>query len=370
MAEPETSTRSVRRAARALKRNRFRKVASSVGAFVVVLAAVATALVLTNIVTVPGADSSRVNAASVRSPGSSTTSRPARASRHRALTPDAPLRLWIAGDSLAGSIGPSLGQLTANTGVVQPQYDSRVSSGLLNPNFFDWPKHVEEQLALLDPEVVVFIIGTNDANVWAPRLADEYRSRTETMMRALVGPGHREVYWVGAPVAQAKSLETGVVNVDLIQRAAAAHIPGVNYVDAHAIFDDDQGHYQRSFPDATGVTKVMRADDGVHFSVAGADLIGADIFALLDRRWDLTRQTVPGAAKQVIETKGSTQVPGTHRSVDSSVSDGAPTSRPSNGDTTTSSTSTSSTTSSSTTPTTSSTTTTTTTTNSPVPPST
>lgn len=368
MAEPETSTRSVRRATRSQNRNRWRTIASSVGGFVVVLAAVATALVLTNVVTVPGADNSRVNAAAVRLPDSSNTSRPPHVAHHRTLTPDAPLRLWIAGDSLAGSIGPSLGQLTANTGVVQPQYDSRVSSGLLNPDFFDWPKHAREQLALLDPEVVVFIIGTNDANVWAPRLANEYRSRTEAMMHTLVGPGHREVYWVGAPVAQAKSLETGVLNVNLIQRAAAANIPGVKYVDAHAIFDDDQGRYQRSFPNATGVTKVMRADDGVHFSVDGADLISANIFTLLDKAWDLTRQTVPGEAKQVIETKGSTQVPGTHRSVDASVSNGSPTSRTSNGDTTTTSTSTSSTTSSSTTTTTS--TTTTSTTNPQVPPST
>ena len=50
--------------------------------------------------------------------------------------------------------------------MVAPQYDSRVSSGLLTPDFFDWPKHAQEQLAQLDPEAVVFVIGTNDANVW------------------------------------------------------------------------------------------------------------------------------------------------------------------------------------------------------------
>ena len=39
-----------------------------------------------------------------------------------------PLRLWIGGDSLAGSLGPSLGKMTAATGVVAPQFDSRVST--------------------------------------------------------------------------------------------------------------------------------------------------------------------------------------------------------------------------------------------------
>ncbi|MBV8952031.1 MAG: hypothetical protein JOZ99_14230, partial [Actinobacteria bacterium] len=73
----------------------------------------------------------------------------------RALTPDQPLRLWIAGDSLAGSLGPSLGDMTAATGVVQPVYDSRVSSALTTPSFFDWPKHAAGEVARLQPEAVV-----------------------------------------------------------------------------------------------------------------------------------------------------------------------------------------------------------------------
>ena len=80
----------------------------------------------------------------------------------RSLTPDDPLRLWIAGDSLAGSLGPSLGEMTAETGVAAPVYDSRVSSGLANPSFFNWPKHATTELARLRPEAVAFIIGTND----------------------------------------------------------------------------------------------------------------------------------------------------------------------------------------------------------------
>ncbi len=90
------------------------------------------------------------------------------------MSVDQPLRLWIAGDSLAGSVGPALGQMTADTGVVAPEYDSRVSSGLLSPNFFDWPDHAKQQLDVIDPEVVVFLVGTNDANVWSNRLGAEY----------------------------------------------------------------------------------------------------------------------------------------------------------------------------------------------------
>ena len=80
----------------------------------------------------------------------------------RPLTVQRPLRLWVGGDSLAGSLGPSLGTIAGATGVVQPYFDSRVSSGLSDPGFFDWPDHATTEMARLDPEVVVFIIGTND----------------------------------------------------------------------------------------------------------------------------------------------------------------------------------------------------------------
>ncbi len=284
------------------------------------LLAIGVALVFTNVVTLPGSADAHVTAAR-HDPTTTSTTRSNATGHHRRLSGADPLRLWIAGDSLAGSIGPSLGQMTAATGVVQPQYDSRVSSGLLSPNFFDWPKHVTEQLALLQPEAVVFIVGTNDANVWNPSLSADYRLRTETLMRQLVGPDHRDVLWVGAPVAKAKSLETGVLAVNQIQRAAAAAVPGVTYFDAHALFDDDQGQFQLSFPDELGHRQIMRAGDGVHFSVAGGDYISRALFRILDRHWNLTAQSIPDAPKTVRETKGSTQVPGTHRSVGAQTSD-------------------------------------------------
>src|SRR5436305_9795218 len=78
------------------------------------------------------------------------------------LTPGEPLRLWIGGDSLAGSLGPSLGQRTGSSGVVQPVFDSRVSSGLLSADFVNWPQHGAGDMSLYDPEVTVLIVGAND----------------------------------------------------------------------------------------------------------------------------------------------------------------------------------------------------------------
>jgi uncharacterized protein len=317
MADPETTAVSPRGAARRARRDRARRIATATASVLMLALIVGTALVVTGAVELPGAGTTA--RASQRPPDSTTTTtvKHAKTEHRRALTTDAPLRLWIAGDSLAGSVGPSLGELTATTGVVAPQYDSRVSSGLLTPSFFDWPKHAQEELAKLDPEAVVFVIGTNDANVWDDKLADDYRFRTEAMMRELVGKEHRTVYWVGPPVAKASDLEAGVKAVDAIARETARKVKGVTYVDAHTLFADDNGEYQQSFANEFGVRQVMRAGDGVHFTVDGGDYIGRALLALLDHDWDIAAQADPTKPQVVRQTQGSTQVPGTHRSVGS-----------------------------------------------------
>jgi hypothetical protein len=233
----------------------------------------------------------------------------------RPLTPDQPLRLWIAGDSLAGSLGPSLGDLTAATGVVQPVYDSRVSSGLTTPSFFDWPKHAAREITRLQPEAVVFMIGTNDANIASdsPEWRDDYKRRVENMLAILVGAQPRAVYWIGAPIMKDDGLSRRVREVNAVAREVIAEHSEITYFDSYSLFANPDGTYASSFSDATGNRTFVRADDGVHFTPEGGDRLGSAVFKLLDARWNLLRQAVPGAAKQVTETKGSTKLPGTSR---------------------------------------------------------
>ena len=87
--------------------------------------------------------------------------------------------------------------MTAATGIVQPHYEFYVGSGLMSGDV-DWIDEGQEAMDEVNPEVAVFIIGTNDAQVYADRDAVKYEQLTEQMMRTLVGDG-REVYWVTVP---------------------------------------------------------------------------------------------------------------------------------------------------------------------------
>jgi len=239
----------------------------------------------------------------------------------RTLSTGKPLRLWIAGDSLAGSLGPALGEQTADTGVVAPVYDSHVSSGLANPGFYDWPKHATTELARLDPEAVAFIIGTNDYVIVSGETAQgaawvaDYTARTEAMMKLLVGPEQRTVYWISPPIMRTEKMANAVRQIGDLQRSVARQFPTVTFIDAYSLFDDAEGNYTATTKDSnTGRTISLRAGDGVHFSPDGADLLASAVYQQVDTDWCVTKQAVAGATQPVIETKGSTYIPGTRRS--------------------------------------------------------
>ena len=322
--EPDETADSRRARRHDRRRRRARRGLFLVGALVGALAVAGSALALTGIVEI-GRDSPTAGAGA-RDVGSPTTTTPAAAAAAAAerpcrspLNPLDPLRLWIGGDSLAGSLGPSLGRKTADTGVVQPEFFSKVSSGLSTPEFWDWPEHGAEEMFRLDPEVAVFIIGANDTMIigdneeWRPG----YEMAVEEMMTLLIGE-NRTVYWVGSPVLEDDD-DLRVAQLNQVFQEVAARHPEVVYVDAYGLFATPEGDYTSSLTNGDGETILMRADDGVHFTPEGGDHLANAIFAQLDPQCSLLSQAVPDAAKDVIETEGSSRVPGTSRDEDTTV---------------------------------------------------
>ncbi len=288
------------------KRRRARKV---VGIVTGVLAVAAVVLVASDLVRLSGEDkpslAGTVETTVDRGPSNATTTTGARDCRP--LSGDEPLRLWVGGDSLAGSLGPELGKLAGATGVVQPYFDSRVSSGLADPGFFDWPDHATTEMARLDPEVVAFIIGTNDWTAVSGDWKGDYTAKVEAMMKTLVGTG-RTVYWLGAPTLKDEKMDAAVVEVNAVAQEVAKRHPKVHYVDTYKLFSDTDGTFAYDLPIEDGTTVTMRGGDGVHFTMDGADYLARQVYKLVDAQCGVTEQKVDGPTKQAIETEGSTQV--------------------------------------------------------------
>jgi hypothetical protein len=323
--EPRADASSTRRDRRAQRvRRRWRAAATGV---TVALLVIGFGLVITDVVRFGGGDRPSL-ARTVEAPVPSVaSSNPPASTPNQAglpcrspLTEAAPLRLWIGGDSLAGSLGPALGALAGATGVVQPQFDSRVSSGLSNPGFFDWPTHAAKEMTRLDPEVAVFLIGANDFPVPLNTRVDdkgneiwktEYTAKIDEMLTAL-GAEERTVIWLSAPPFGDNRNEQ-IREIDALMQAVLAKHRNAIYVDTYELFSDDQGKYQASLPpldDPGGTAVAVRTGDGVHFTQQGADRIGTAVFELLDARCKATKQAVPGVVKVVLQTPGSTQAVG------------------------------------------------------------
>jgi hypothetical protein len=234
------------------------------------------------------------------------------------LNPAEPLRLWIGGDSLAGSLGPSLGELTGKSGVVQPVVDARDSSGLLSPEFVNWPKRGREDMFTYNPEVTVFIIGANDAKTLQegaerdPRWRAQYAALVDEMLAVLVGKG-RAVYWVGAPVMADSAYSERVQAVNEVTREVAAKHPAVTYVDAYSLFSAPDGTYASTLTVPGGKVARVRGADGIHFTPEGGDLLAKTVVDRLDPACRIVQQAVQGVVKPTIEAKGSSSVPGSRR---------------------------------------------------------
>jgi hypothetical protein len=233
------------------------------------------------------------------------------------LSPHRPLELWIGGDSLAGSLGPALGKEAANTGVVAPTFDSRPSSGLASPSFFNWPAHATTEMARLQPEVVVFIMGTNDFSFTENTRVDAHGvplwraayARLVDQMLAILGRDGRPVIWIGAPTLSSNELDAGVRKVNEVAREVVNRRADAVYVDAYKLFSRLDGGFADRLPGVDGVPTRVRTPDGIHFTPMGAELLAAHVFALLDARCRIRDQEVLDHPQPVREAPGSSQLP-------------------------------------------------------------
>ena len=66
-----------------------------------------------------------------------------------------PLRVWVAGDSLAAVPGQSLERATGSGGAVEIlPVESRLATGLGRPEIFNWFERIHSAIGELHPEVL------------------------------------------------------------------------------------------------------------------------------------------------------------------------------------------------------------------------
>ena len=187
--------------------------------------------------------------------------------------------VWTHGDSTSYFMSYWVMEgVRARGGVaVQDAADYKISSGLMNPEFFDWPAFLKWEMARTNPQVVVLMFGGNDA-VGAPDPA-VYARRVGEVMDLL---SDRTVIWVGQPTFGRPDLAANVGSVNAVFRQEAARRSWVRYIDAFTLTSDGAGNYTSMLIDETGAPVLARDADGVHFTSAGGKILaGAVLYSLV-----------------------------------------------------------------------------------------
>ena len=197
-----------------------------------------------------------------------------------------PLRVLIVGDSLGIDMGGQLQYDLAGTGVVNAALDARESTGLTRPDYFNWPAELATDLKTASPEVVVIMIGANDAQDFlgppdvpytSPQWNPMYAQRVSSFMQEAESGG-AQVIWVGMPPMENPGLSAQMTDLDGIdQTEAAAQKPPVVYISTDKSLGTAQGGYTAFITNAAGQVVNVRTPDGTHLTPGGGQVVAQQV---------------------------------------------------------------------------------------------
>jgi len=199
-----------------------------------------------------------------------------------------PIRVLLLGDSLiATEFGVEFQQILNQTPGYQCKRRAKSATGLSRQDFFDWIQAARLAVDLRRPELVVVMIGSNDAQdvVPPPRRGRRsrpfsrvnwenlgwgaaYQARTNALLDQLAAP-RREVLWLELPVMRSRRLDKKLLRVRQAQRAAVLARPqDVDFLGVVAVM------HSMGTPTKTWRQRWRRyRRDGVHFSRRGGQLL-------------------------------------------------------------------------------------------------
>jgi hypothetical protein len=204
-----------------------------------------------------------------------------------------PLRIWVAGDSLAQIPGQALERVD-DPALKVVGVESRLSTGLARPDLYNWFTRIQDAPKRLAPQVAVFSFGADDAHdfmagvpsgrhvgaLGTPSWTAEYRRRIDGVTRELNARGVH-VVWLGLPIPDGPGFKKSFPIVNgILESVAAAHPKTATYVDTWHILADAHGRYA-PYLRVHGKLTLMRLADGVHYTEAAGDLIAQQVLKQL-----------------------------------------------------------------------------------------
>ncbi|HET9186991.1 MAG TPA: DUF459 domain-containing protein [Acidothermaceae bacterium] len=204
-----------------------------------------------------------------------------------------PMTVVEIGDSLGEDLGFGLHDVLRSFEGVELVQAAKGNSGLVQPQYYDWPTHLSTLLAAHRPDVVVVFIGANDVqDFYAGGVLQQfgtvgwkqaYAQRVATLMAEATAAGAK-MLWVGMPVMKSATFSSSMAKLNDIFQAQAAVHPGVTYFPSWDLFTDATGRYVKT-AQIDGKSVTLRTPDGVHITFGngggGADMLARAVVGAL-----------------------------------------------------------------------------------------
>jgi hypothetical protein len=210
-------------------------------------------------------------------------------------TAAAPLKIWLAGDSMMGDVADAFIAHVAGNPTVAATQDIQIGTGLARPDVYNWPGAIAAEMNKVQPGVVVVMFGGNDDQDMmagshylvrgTPGWQAEYSRRVGEIMSVVATSGRMLVWLEMPPVARTRLEQTREIIDGLLAAQARAH-PGVILVDPTPVVAP-HGTYTTYLPGSSGQTVQVRASDGVHLTPAGASRVLPLVLAAIRTHWRL-----------------------------------------------------------------------------------
>lgn len=253
----------------------------------------------TTLASLPPATTTSTTAAAGGATSTSSTTTTERVTTTTTLplfTADKPLRVLVVGDSLMNPIGYALMRQADVYTALQVKSITKASSGLVRPDFYDWPQVIAQTIAEYHPHVTVMLFGGNEKQVmryqgkslqpFSDEWNAEYAKRVDQAIEISAKAG-ASVIWVGLPIMRSSKFSETARTLNAFYSAACAEWPAAAYIDGYALFSESDGRYSAYLKNSAGENQLMRSGDGIHFTDRGGDRVAGEIVRVLLTKYRL-----------------------------------------------------------------------------------
>lgn len=190
-------------------------------------------------------------------------------------------RTYVIGDAMADGIAVGLADALRDEKEIEFFKKTKSGSGFTRPEIQDWAGVVKETSAKEKFHIAIIVMGSADSrpipvgadNKKKPALVGseewkrEYGRRVDDFLKAF-RRSQAAIYWVGLPVMKAPKASEDMQMINAIIREKV-QLHGGKFIDTWNGFTDVGGQYSQSGPDVAGKVKLLRDNDGIHFSKDG-----------------------------------------------------------------------------------------------------